>query len=295
MDKIYLSDSGPKVSKAIYSLWRWESEKIFDEKEVKAAIIKCLELGVNTFELSASVSNLALRKVFFETLKEKKVDRADVVILAKFGVFSLEDGTLYNDNSRKTLLSQVKSFLEETSVEYLDIFLLDGLDYITEIEEIAETLEYLQHIGYVKHIGVANFSTSKYRLLSKYLQTPIVTNHLEFNLLNAKALFDGRVDNIKEAYGKALAWSPLANGEILEGTSSEALTLRGVLEKVAEETGYNVEQIAVSWLLNLGVLPVIGSKSLSRIQNVAASTPIKLSHTHWYTIYEMAKHISNSK
>ena len=46
MNKVYLSDAGPKVSPAIYGFWRWEAGKGDMEKVVNL----CLELGVNTFD-----------------------------------------------------------------------------------------------------------------------------------------------------------------------------------------------------------------------------------------------------
>ena len=39
MEKVYLSDAGPKVSPAIYGFWRWENEVASMEKIVQL----CLE------------------------------------------------------------------------------------------------------------------------------------------------------------------------------------------------------------------------------------------------------------
>ena len=68
MEKIYLSDSGPKVSQAIYSLWRWEQMDAFDEAEAKRIFTLCLNLGINTFEFSAQSKNEQIHKVFFDTV-----------------------------------------------------------------------------------------------------------------------------------------------------------------------------------------------------------------------------------
>ncbi|MCD8540086.1 MAG: aldo/keto reductase [Leadbetterella sp.] len=189
MEKIYLSDSGPKVSKALYSLWRWEEMADFDETEAKRIFSLCLGLGINTFEFSASAKNDRIHKVFFDTIAENDFDRKDLVILARLGREVTPEGIEVIDQSRSALVSQLDTFLKKSGKEYLDILLLDGLDYITEIELIAATLDYLVHSGVVKHIGVANFSSSQYRLLKSVLDLPIVTNHLEFNLLNPEAIF----------------------------------------------------------------------------------------------------------
>lgn len=287
MEKIYLSDSGPKVSKALYSLWRWEEMADFDETEAKRIFSMCLGLGINTFEFSASAKNDRIHKIFFDTLAENDFDRKDLVILARLGREVTPEGFEIIDQSRGALIGQLDSFLKRTGKEYLDILLLDGLDYITEIELIAATLDYLVHSGMVKHIGVANFTSSQYRLLKSVLDLPIVTNHLEFNLLNPEAIFDGRLDEIKESFGKPLVWAPLAGGDILEGTSLDRVVLREALVEIAEELDTNVEQVAVAWLLNLGMLPIIGSPTEARIRNVAAAANVTLSHQQWYRLFSL--------
>ena len=287
MEKIFLSDSGPKVSKALYSLWRWEEMTDFDEAEAKRIFSMCLGLGITTFEFSASVKNERIHKVFFDTIAENDFDRKDLVILARLGREVLPNGIEIIDQSRKSLISQLDTFLKKSGKEYLDILLLDGLDYITEIEVIAAALDYLVHSGMVKHVGVANFTSSQYRLLKSVLDLPIVTNHLEFNLLNPEAIFDGRLDEIKESFAKPLVWAPLAGGDILEGTSLDRVVLREALAEIAADLDTNVEQVAVAWLLNLGMLPIIGSPNEDRIRNVAAATNVRLSHPQWYRLFSL--------
>jgi predicted oxidoreductase len=289
MEKIYLSDSGPKVSKALYSLWRWEEMAEFDKEEAERVFTLCLDLGITTFEFSAAGKNDRIHKVFFDTIAKNDFDRKDLVILARLGKEINEDGVEIVDQSRPALIRQLDTFLKKSGKEYLDILLLDGLDYITDIEEIASTLDYLVHSGVVKHVGVANFSSSQYRLLKSVLDLPIVTNHLEFNLLNPEAIFDGRLDEIKESFGKPLVWAPLAGGDILEGTSLDRLVLRDALTEIATDLQSNVEQVAVAWLLNLGMLPIIGSPNPDRIRNVAAATGITLTHPQWYRLFSLVQ------
>ena len=46
MNKVYLSDAGPKVSPAIYGFWRWTA----DQGNMEQIVNLCLELGINTFD-----------------------------------------------------------------------------------------------------------------------------------------------------------------------------------------------------------------------------------------------------
>lgn len=284
MEKIYLSDSGPKVSKAIYSFWRWEHESGLNDEIAKNVIKECVNLGINTFDLGNYEVSSKSQKIFFDEINNLGLKREDVVLFAKFGLH-VNEGLSYYNNSKAFLLDSLDNFLAAQKLDYIDIFLLEGLDYITDLEEIGSTLEYIVHTGKAKHIGIANLNTSQHKLLSKFLNIPIVTSHLELNLLKPDAIFDGRLDFMKEMYSKPLVWAPLAGGEILNGGSEKAIKVRKILNEIAQRKNVNLEQVAVAWLIQLGALPIIGSLNLERIRNAAEATKIKLSHDDWYKIF----------
>ena len=50
MEKIYLSDAGPKVSTAIYGFWRWKDMSVTGQEAMERIVNLCLELGINTFD-----------------------------------------------------------------------------------------------------------------------------------------------------------------------------------------------------------------------------------------------------
>lgn len=288
MKKIYLSDSGPKVSKAIYSFWRWENEPGLTDEVAKNVIEHCVNLGINTFDLGNYETSSNSQKIFFNEINKLGLKRQDVVLFAKFGL-QKKDGVEYFNNSRSFLLESLDKFLAAQNLDYIDIFLLEGLDFISDLEEIATTLEYIVHTGKAKHIGIANLNNSQHKLLSKFLSIPIVTSHIEMNLLKPDAIFDGRLDFIKETYSKPLVWAPLAGGEILSGGSEKAIKIRKILNEIAQKQNVNIEQLAVAWLIQLGALPIIGSLSLERIQNAAQATEVKLSHEDWYKVFSVVK------
>ncbi|MCP9755211.1 aldo/keto reductase [Lacihabitans sp. CCS-44] len=288
MKKIYLSDSGPKVSKAIYSFWRWENESGLTDEVAKNVIEHCVSLGINTFDLGNYETSSNSQKIFFNEINKLGLKRQDVVLFAKFGL-QKKNGVEYFNNSRSFLLESLDKFLAAQNLDYIDIFLLEGLDFISDLEEIGATLEYIVHTGKAKHIGIANLNNSQHKLLSKFLSIPIVTSHIEMNLLKPDAIFDGRLDFIKETYSKPLVWAPLAGGEILSGGSEKAIKIRKILNEIAQKQNVNIEQLAVAWLIQLGALPIIGSLSLERITNAAQATEVKLSHEDWYKVFSVVK------
>lgn len=284
MKKVYLSDSGPKVSEAIYGFWRWENLENTPAK-MEQIINLCLELGINTFDHADIYGDFTIEEQFGKIIASKSFKREDIVLFSKCGIRKNGKVT-YFDNSRNYILDSVDNSLKNLKTDYLDIFLLNQSDFLADPEQTAMTLAEIVNSGKVKHIGVANFTAFQHQLLASYLTIPIVTNHIELNLMNISAIEDGRLDFIKQSFSKPLAWAPLAGGEILDGKEGKSAVLKTKLEAIGKKYDANVEQTAVAWLMQLGTLPIIGSLSEARIRNAASASDIKLSREDWYDIYQ---------
>jgi predicted oxidoreductase len=286
MKKVYLSDSGPKVSEAIYGFWRWENLENTPAK-MEQIINLCLELGINTFDHADIYGDSTIEEHFGKIISDKSFKREDIVLFSKCGIRKSNNGKVsYFDNSHNYIVSSVESSLKKLKTDYLDIFLLNQSDFLADPEQTAMTLAEIVNSGKVKHIGVANFTAFQHQLLASYLTIPIVTNHIELNLMNISAIEDGRLDFIKQSFSKPLAWAPLAGGEILDGKEGKSAVLKTKLEAIGKKYDANVEQTAVAWLMQLGTLPIIGSLSEARIRNAASASDIKLSREDWYDIYQ---------
>jgi predicted oxidoreductase len=289
MKKVSLSDSGPKVSEAIYGFWRWTDEGAQTTYQIEKTVNLCLELGINTFDHADVYGDFKVEEHFGKIIKNKSFEREDIVLFSKCGIRKSEDGYLkYFDTSREHIINSINGSLKRLKTDYLDIFLLHQSDFLSDPEETAGALAEIVTSGKAKHIGVANFTVFQHQLLASYLRIPIVTNHIELNLMNTSAIEDGRIDFIKQSFSKPLAWAPLAGGKILNGTDEKIVRLRAKLEEVGKKYDANIEQTAVAWLMKLGTLPIIGSLSEIRIRNAASASDIKLSREDWYEIYQAA-------
>jgi predicted oxidoreductase len=284
MEKIYISDSGPEVSAAIYSFWRWNTAALVSEKKVEDTINYNLELGVNTFDHSNQYGNGNIETLFGKAIQKKSFKREDIVISTKSGIRT-EQKNAFIDHSAKHIKQSVDASLKKLKTDYIDIFLLENNDPLFNVEETAGILSELILNGKIKFIGVANFNASQHRFLAAHLAHPIITNHIELSLLQTSAINDGRLDFIKEQYSKPLAWAPLAGGRILTGKDKKAIKVRKVLNEISKKHNANIEQIAVAWLYKLGALPIIGSPDKKRIKNAASAYKIQLSREDWYKLY----------
>lgn len=288
MKKVSLSDSGPKVSEAIYGFWRWTDEGAQTTSQIEKTVNLCLELGINTFDHADVYGDTAIEEHFGKVVQNKSFKREDIVLFSKCGIRKSSNKYLtYYDTSRDHIVNSINGSLKRLKTDYLDIFLLHQSDFLSDPEETATALAEIVKSGKTKHIGVANFTVFQHQLLASYLRIPIVTNHIELNLMNTTAIEDGRIDFIKQSFSKPLAWAPLAGGKILNGTEEKAVRLRAKLEEVGRKYDANIEQTAVAWLMKLGTLPIIGSLSETRIRNGASASDIKLSHEDWYEIYQV--------
>ena len=294
MEKIYLSDAGPKVSPAIYGFWRWSTEVDNTTATMEKIVNLCLELGVNTFDHADVYGSWKSEEVFGKVLAQKSFKREDIVLFTKCGLNIPNPGNpdiriKHYNTSKEHIVLSVENSLRKLKTDYIDIFLLDHLDPISNLEETALQLDQLRSSGKIKNIGVANFTVFQHQLLASYLRTPIVTNHIELNLLNTAALDNGQLDYIKQKYMRPLVSAPLAGGRIETGTDKLAIRVHQKLEDIGKKYGANVESTAVAWLIKLGALPIIGTTNEQRIRNIVNAFAIDLDRQDWYELYAASR------
>lgn len=294
MEKIYLSDSGPKVSPAVYGFWRWEDTSAAGAVAMEKIINFCLELGINTFDHADFYGGYQCEELFGNVMKQKSFRREDIVLFTKCGLniphpSRPEFRVRHYNTSSAHITKSVENSLQKLRTDYIDIFLLEQLDPLSPLEETALTLERLRTSGKIRNIGVANFSVSQHQLLASYLRVPIVTNHIELNLLNTAALDNGQLDYIKQRYMRPLAAAPLAGGRIENGTDALAIRMHYHLQEIAKKYNANVESLAVAWLIKLGALPLIGTQNEQRIKNIVNAFNIDLDHQDWYDLYNTSR------
>lgn len=293
MEKIYLSDSGPKVSPAVYGFYRWKGNYVNEDK-MEQMMNLCLELDINTFDHGDTYGDYTCEEIFGNVLKKSAVKRESIVLFTKCGIniphaARPDYRVKHYDTSREHITNSLENSLRNLRTDYIDVFLLNQLDPLSNLEETALTLEKLKDSGKIKNVGVVNFSVFQHQLLSSYLRIPIVTNHIELNLLNTSAFDNGQVDYIKQKYMRPLATSPLAEGKIANSNEKIPLRIRGKLEEFAGKYNSHFESVAIAWLVKLGALPLIGTTDEVRIKNIAEAFKINLDRQDWYELYAVSR------
>lgn len=299
MEKIYLSDAGPKVSTAIYGFWRWKDMSVSGQEAMERIVNLCLELGINTFDHADVYGGYECEELFGKVMSQRSFRREDVVLFTKCGLNLPHPNrpdirVRHYNSSAKHVTESVHNSLRKLRTDYIDIFLLNQLDPLSNLEETAIAIEALHKSGKIRNVGVANFSVFQHQLLASYLRIPVVTNYIELNLLHTNALDNGQIDYIKQRYMRPLAAAPLAGGRIENGTDEQAVKLRAKLQEIGHKYNANVESTAVAWLYKLGALPLIGTTKEGRIRNIAAAFDIDLDIQDWYDLYNTSRGIGNT-
>ena len=189
-------------------------------------------------------------------IKESKIKRDEIFITSKVW----RDELKYAD-----LIKSAKRSLKNLNLDYLDLLLIHWPNENIDLKESIDALLELKKRKLIKNIGVSNFNISLLKQALKYSNGQILTNQIEMHaFLNSKKMRKfALANNIK-----LTAYIPLAQGLI--ANSDE-------LEPFAKKYKATKAQIALSFLLHLGALPIPASKSVSHQQENLKAKDIKLS------------------
>jgi predicted oxidoreductase len=113
-------------------------------------------------------------------------------------------------------------------------------------------------------------------------------------VLHLDAFGDGTLDQAQRLGMAPMAWSPLGGGALMgsdQGSSESAQRLtrvRAALSAVgAQLGGASVGQVALAWLLRhpAGIVPVLGSGRIERVQEATRALSLALSREQWFEVW----------
>lgn len=261
-------------------------------QEYEKFIDGCVDLGLVDFDLADIYGHYTEENRFGAVLKRRPDLRQKLQITTKCGIKLLTPNRPKHqiksyDTSSEHIHESVDNSLNYLGVEVIDVLLIHRPDYLMNPQEIAHTVEGLKTAGKIKHFGVSNFTQSQFELLDSH--TSLVTNQLEISLAHTDALDDGTLDVCMKKGIRPTAWSPLGGGSIL--TNNENITLSTELKLVADKYNASIDQILLAFLLKhpAGILPVLGTTKLHRIESAIQAIDINLSREDWYRLLEASR------
>lgn len=261
------------------------------------AVGKALALGFRHFDNADLYPSPdwagASETLLGEALAEHKVERSKVFIASKCGIVfpQQRQGNRYKayDSSPEYLRSSVEASLKRLQTDYLDLFYLHRIDYLTAPTQSADTLNALRAQGKIRAVGLSNYDVHQARAFAAVC--PVDALQLEFNLLHQQPLADGTHALATEWQIPLFAWSPLAAGRLARNADStpDWLTQReaGVqvqLQRIAADCGLSLSQLALAWLQHLPgpVVPIVGSLNATHLAEASAAQTVTLPRDLWY-------------
>lgn len=291
-NRIKISSEGPEFSRMAHGLWRlkdWNKSPA----EIEEMINACLQLGITTFDHADIYGDYNCESLFGDALAQSSVRREDIELVTKCGIKLVsknrpEISIKHYDTSASHIIDSVESSLKNLRTDYIDLLLIHRPDPLMNAGEVSEAFSRLKKSGKVLHFGVSNFLQSQFELLVSRMDVPLVTNQIEFSVLNMEMQDNGVLDMCQRMKISPMAWSPLGGGRLFGENTERIVRLRNALQDIGDELGdFSIDQVALAWILNhpARFVVVLGTGNIDRIRKAVEAEEIKLTREQWFFIW----------
>jgi predicted oxidoreductase len=291
LNKISLTNTN--ISRMVFGAWRLaDVPEDANPKSVARKIAIALELGITTFDHADIYGNYQCEKLFGEALVQHGLNRHKMQLVSKCGIKLLSEQRPAHriksyETTRTHIIESVETSLKNLRTDMLDLLLIHRPDPLMDPEDINEAFNLLHAQGKVKAFGVSNFTPSQVAMLQSKLTLPLVSNQIEFSLLNTSAMHNGQLDQCIEMDLVPMAWSPLAGGRLFTAADERSQRVRDCLSSLAHKYDVpHVETIAYAWLLMhpSHVVPVLGTGNETRLKAALSAFQISLERDDWFQL-----------
>lgn len=179
---------------------------------------------------------------------------------------------------RKSLLDALRGSLQRLGRERVDLYQIHFPFPTLSNAALMESLKEAVELNLTSAVGVSNYSKQQMEeaddLLAKY-GIPLASNQVRYNLLHRNPEKDGLLRSCKERNISLIAYSPLASGSLTEkqlkkdSTQSKLKPLLELMHTIGtNHGGKSVTQVAVSYLMVKGAIPIPGCKTASQAKSL---------------------------
>ncbi|MDX1989395.1 MAG: aldo/keto reductase [Candidatus Obscuribacter sp.] len=210
-------------------------------------------------------------------------------------------------NHRKNLVQSLDASLKRLKTDYIDLYWVHAWDFMSSTEEVMRALDAAVRSGKVLYVGISDapaWVVAKANTIAELRGwAPFVGLQIEYSLAERTCERE-LLPMAKDFDLTVAAWGPL-NGGTLTGKYLQSNVetdarytadlvksmhrpserkdniVREVL-RIAKEVGCTPSQVAISWLrqTSSNIVPILGAKRLSQLEDNLASLDVKLSETH---------------
>ena len=298
-----LGNSGLRVSEAALGTmtfgddWGWGAAKDESRKVYEAF----REVGGNFVDTANLYTNGTSESFLGEFMQGH---RHSIVMATKYT--NAVPGTDPNaaGNHRKSMMQAVEASLKRLGTDYIDLYWVHVWDQITPVEEVMRGLDDLVRQGKVLYVGISDapawWIAQANTLAHLRGWSPFIGLQIEYSLIERTV--ERELIPMARALNLGLtAWAPLSNGvltgkyhghgssepgrmssDMLKGFMPEQQRtdrIVAAVKTVSDEIGHSMAQVALAWLRYraVPVIPIIGARKLSQLQDNLASFDLTLS------------------
>lgn len=198
--------------------------------------------------------------------------RDELIISSKAG-YDMWPGPYGDFGSRKYLIASLDQSLKRMGLDYVDVFYHHRPDPDTPLEETMGALHHIVQQGKALYVGVSQYPPELTRKAAKILSdmgTKLFIHQPRYSMMD-RWVENGLLDELEGQGTGAIAFSPLAQGVLtnkyLKGIPKESRIAKdgrylkkeqitpdvinkiSRLNKLAQERGQSLAQMAIAWLL----------------------------------------------
>jgi aryl-alcohol dehydrogenase-like predicted oxidoreductase len=310
-----LGNSGLRVSEAALGTmtfgddWGWGAAKDESRKVYEAF----REVGGNFVDTANLYTNGTSESFLGEFMQGH---RHSIVMATKYT--NAVPGTDPNaaGNHRKSMMQAVEASLKRLRTDYIDLYWVHVWDQITPVEEVMRGLDDLVRQGKVLYVGISDapawWIAQANTLAHLRGWSPFIGLQIEYSLIERTV--ERELIPMAKALNLGLtAWAPLSNGvltgkyhghgssepgrmssDMLKGFMPEQQRtdrIVAAVKTVSDEIGHSMAQVALAWLRYraVPVIPIIGARKLSQLQDNLASFDLTLSADQLRTLDEASR------
>jgi aryl-alcohol dehydrogenase-like predicted oxidoreductase len=266
-----------------------------DDAESIRTIQRALDLGITFIDTAEVYGPYSNEELVGRALAGR---RDEVALATKFGLISHRKGESPRvDSSPENIRIAIEGSLKRLGTDYIDLYYQHRVDPATPIEETVGALGELVREGKVKAIGLSEAAPETIR--RAHAVHPVTAVQTEYSLWTRDP--EAEILPLVRRLGIGfVAYSPLGRGfltgqirsmdqlsaddfrannpRFAHGNFEQNLRIVNAVEAVATEVGATPAQVALAWLLAQGddIVPIPGTKHVSRIEENATSTGVTL-------------------
>lgn len=274
-----------------------------DEQEAIATIHRSFDLGGNFLDTADLYGPLKNEQLIAKAIKGH---RDKYIIATKFGWEIDENNKVtWAINGKKAYVKKaLERSLKNLDTDYIDLYYMHRLDKNTPIEETVEAMSALVKEGKVGYLGLSEVSSETIK--KAHVVHPITVVQSEYSLFERTVEERGVLQTLRELGIGFVAYSPLGRGflsgqirtindlpendfrraipRFQEAHFYKNLELVKALETMAATKNVTSSQLALAWIMSMGIVPIPGTKRRKYVEQNIAATEIRLSKADLSTL-----------